>query len=163
MVGNAHAGVHRADFGDKRLGAHLLRVALEADECGKARKARTGRFAVVFEHEREKHRVCKAVGYAVEPAERVRDGVHVTDACTRERRACVERGLQHRRAVGERRAVAVRALQMREDGHDGVFREQARLLRVVKAAQVRLDRVRQRVHAGLRRDVWRQPDGQRGV
>ena len=43
------------------------------------------------------------------------------------------------------------------------FREQARLLRVVKAAQVRLDRVRQRVHAGLRRDVWRQPDGQRGV
>lgn len=51
-------------------------------------------------------------------------------------------------------------LQMREDGHDGVFREQARLLRVVKAAQVRLDRVRQRVHAGLRRDVWRQPDGQ---
>ena len=103
------------------------------------------------------------MGYAVEPAERVRDGVHVTDACARERRACVERGLQHRRAVGERRAVAVRALQMREDGHDGVFREQARLLRVVKAAQVRLDRVRQRVHAGLRRDVWRQPDGQHGV
>ena len=52
---------------------------------------------------------------------------------------------------------------MREDGHDGVFRERARLLRVVKAAQVRLDRVRQRVHAGFRRDVWRQADGQRGV
>ena len=48
-------------------------------------------------------------------------------------------------------------------GDDGMFREQARLLRVVKAAQVRLDRVRQRVHAGLRRDVWRQADGQHGV
>ena len=163
MVGDAHAGVHCADFGDERLGERFFALALEADKCGKTGKARIGRFAVIFEHEGKQHRVCKAVGYTVEPAERVGDGVHIADACARERRACVERGLQHRRAVGERRAIAVRALQMREDGDDGMFREQARLLRVVKAAQVRLDRVRQRVHTGFRRDVWRQADGQRGV
>ena len=153
-------------FGGILLGAGgLTRAYAKAakDALDKAGKARISGGAVILQHDGQKHGIGKAVSRAVQPAERVRDGVHIADACARERRACVERGLKHRRAVGERRAVAVRALQMREDGHDGMFREQARLLRVVKAAQVRFDRVRQRVHAGFRRDVWRQADGQRGV
>ena len=75
----------------------------------------------------------------------------------------IERRLKHRRAVGQGRAVAVRALKVRKDGHNGALRERAGLAGVIKAAQVRFDRVRQRVHARLRRDARRQAGGERGV
>ena len=130
---------------------------LNADEMGKAGKARIGGSAVILQHDGQKHGIGKAVGRAVQPAERVRDGVHVADARAREGRARVERRLQHGRAVGEGSAVAVRAFKVGEDGHNGALGLLTGLAGVVKAAQIRLYRVRQRVHAGFRRDVRRQP------
>ena len=162
-VGDIHAGVHCADLGDERLGARLFRVALETKEPGKVRKAGIGRRTVILEHEWQEHSVRKAVRYAVEAAERVGDGVHVADARARKGRARVERCLQHRRAVVKGCAVAVRALQVRKNGHDRAFRERAGHAGVVEAAQIRLHRVRQRVHAGLRRDARGKASGQRGV
>ena len=100
---------------------------------------------------------------AVKPSQRVGDGVDVAHARARERRARVERGLQHRHAVRQRRAVAVRALQMSKDRNDGALGALPRFLCIVKSAQICLDRVRQRIHAGLRRDVRRQPQRQRRV
>ena len=163
MVGDTHARVHRADLGDKRPGGRFCACFLNADEMGKAGKARIGGSAVILQHDGQKHGIGKAVGRAVQPAERVRDGVHVADARAREGRACVERRLQHGRAVGEGSAVAVRALKVGKDGHNGALGLLTGLAGVVKAAQIRLYRVRQRVHAGFRRDVRRQPRGKRGV
>ena len=67
---------------------------------------------------------------------------HIADARAREGGSRVEGGLQHRRAVGERRTVAIRALKVRKDGHNGALGPRAGPGGVVVAAQIGLDRMR---------------------
>ena len=96
----------------------------------------------------------------VQAAERVRDGVHVADARAGEREAGLEGGDHHVLAHLEILAVLIRQLEVIEDELDGLFGKAQALLGVIRPADVRLDRVRERVHAGGRGRARRQTDGQ---
>ena len=76
------------------------------------------------------------------------DGVHIADARAGKREACLEGGDHHVLADFEILAVLIRQLEIIEDELDGLFGEAQALLGVVCPADVRLDRVGKRVHAG---------------
>ena len=96
----------------------------------------------------------------IQTAERVRDGVHIADTGAGEREACLEGGDHHVLTGLEILAVRIGDLEVIEDELDGLFGKAQALLGVVRPADVRLDRVGKRVHAGGRSRARRQADGQ---
>ena len=93
----------------------------------------------------------------------MRDGVDVADARAREGEARLIRRGEHRLPRPEVPAVAADLRQVAEDSRDRPLGHAPRLGGVVEAADIGLDRVRQGVHARLRRHVRRQARRERRV
>ena len=115
-----------------------------------------------LEHMRQHDRVGQTVRRMVLAAQLMRDGVDVAHIGPRERQAGVRRRQRHLLARREIPAVPVRDAQVLVDHADRRERHPIRVAGRPLADEC-LDGVGQRVHAGCRGHMTRQPGHQRGI
>ena len=121
------------------------------------------RRAVVSQNHGQQHRVGEAVTHAVQPAQRVGNGVDVAHTGAGEGHARLIGGGEQ--CLPRLHVVAVGAgvLQPAEDGDHRLLRHGVGLAGGVKPADICLHRVSQGVHAGLGGGVGRQGHGEQWI
>ena len=160
--GDAHLCVHLVDPVDEGAGELGVACALKAADAGELGELRVRGGPVGAQDVGEDDGVRQAVRRAVEAAQAVGDAVDVSDVAAGEGDAGGIRGREHVAAGVLVVAVEIRLVEVVVDQAHGLDGGGAGV-GVRAAADVGLDGVGERVHAGLRRDGGREPDGEARV